>query len=162
MKIRRIGWLLLAASGLAAVFIPLPASSTAPQARTFRVDAGQFAYSPSTIDVNPGDRVTIQLVSTDVVHGLYVDGYGVSVEADPGKDGILTFVADKAGSFRFRCNVSCGGLHPFMIGKLHVGANNRLLRSMGLSVLAVAGIFLLSPFLPRKEFERGMNRRAAK
>jgi heme/copper-type cytochrome/quinol oxidase subunit 2 len=162
MKIRRVGWVLLIASGLAVVFIPFPATFTAPQARTFRIDAGQFAYSPSTIDVNPGDRVTIRLVSTDVVHGLYVDGYGVAVEADPGKAGILTFVADKAGSFRFRCNVSCGGLHPFMIGKLNVGANNWLLRSMGLSVLAVAGIFLYSPFLPRKELERGMDRRAAK
>jgi hypothetical protein len=43
-----------------------------------------------------------------------------------------------------------------------VGVNNWLLRSMGLSVLAVAGILLLSPFLPRKEFERGMRRREAK
>ena len=161
MKIRRVGWLLLAVFGLAVVFIQFPAASTAPQARTFRVDAGQFAYSPAAIDVNIGDRVTIQLVSTDVVHGLYVDGYGASVEADPGKTAILTFVADKAGSFRFRCNVSCGALHPFMIGKLNVGTNNRLFRSMGISVLAVAGIFLLSPFLPRKEVERGKNRHAA-
>ncbi len=162
MKIRRIGWLLLIASGLAVVFTPLPAASTAPQARTFRVDAGQFAYSPSTIDVNPGDRVTIQLVSTDVVHGLYVDGYGVSVEADPGQTATLTFVADKAGSFRFRCHVSCGAMHPFMIGKLNVGTNSRLFRSMGLSALAVAGIFLLSPFLPSQEFERGKKRRVSK
>ena len=153
MKMRRIGLLFLIASGLAIVFAPLPAASTAPRARTFRVDAGQFAYSPSTINVNPGDTVTIQLVSTDVVHGLYVDGYGASVEADPGQTASLTFLADKAGSFRFRCNVSCGAMHPFMIGKLNVGTNDLLLRSMGLSLLAVAGLFLLS-FPPRKPNEK--------
>ncbi len=148
MKIRRIALLFLTASGLAVLFAPLPAASTAPQARTFRVDAGQFAYSPSTINVNPGDTVTIQLVSTDVVHGLYVDGYGASVEADPGQTATLTFVADKPGAFRFRCNVSCGAMHPFMIGKLNVGTNDLLLRSIGLSVLAVAGLFLL--FFPQR------------
>jgi len=153
MKIRRIGLLLLIVSGLAILFAPLPAASTAPRSRTFRVDAGQFAYSPSTINVNPGDTVTIQLVSEDVVHGLYVDGYGASVEADPGQTATLTFVADKAGSFRFRCNVSCGAMHPFMIGKLNVGTNDQLLRSMGLSLLAVAGLFLLS-FPPGKPNEK--------
>ena len=150
MKIRRIALLFLIASGLAVLFAPLPAASTAPQARTFRVEAGQFAYSPSTINVNPGDTVTIQLVSTDVVHGLYVDGYGASVEADPGQTATLTFVADKPGAFRFRCNVSCGAMHPFMIGKLNVGTNDLLLRSIGLSVLAAAGLVLLF-FPPRRK-----------
>jgi heme/copper-type cytochrome/quinol oxidase subunit 2 len=97
-----------------------PVQSIAPQERTFRIDARQYAYSPSEIHVNPGDTVTFELVSTDVVHGLYVDGYGVSVEADPGRTATLTFVADQPGSFRFRCNVTCGAMHPFMIGKLTV------------------------------------------
>jgi heme/copper-type cytochrome/quinol oxidase subunit 2 len=79
-----------------------------------------------------------------VVHGLYVDGYDVSVEADPGQTATLTFVADKSGSFRFRCNVTCGAMHPFMIGKLNVGTNAWLYRSIGLAFLAVVGIFPLS------------------
>ncbi len=82
----------------------------------------------------------IQLVSSDVVHGIYVDGYDISVEADPGQSAILTFVADKPGSFRFRCNVTCGAMHPFMIGKLTVGPNNWLYRSIGLAALAVLGV----------------------
>jgi heme/copper-type cytochrome/quinol oxidase subunit 2 len=83
--------------------------------------------------------VTLQLVSTDVVHGLYVDGYDVSVEADPGQTATLTFTADKPGSFRFRCNITCGAMHPFMIGKINVGSNNWLYRSVGLAALAVIG-----------------------
>jgi nitrous-oxide reductase len=92
--------------------------------------------------VNPGDTVTIELTSTDAVHGLYVDGYDVSVESDPGQTATLTFVADRPGSYRFRCNVTCGALHPFMIGKLTVGDNITLYRGLGLTLLGAVGVML--------------------
>ena len=135
--------LLLVMAGLAVTFAPLPAPVIAPQERTFQIDARQFAYSPSEITVNPGDTVTIQLVSNDVVHGLYIDGYGLSVESDPGQTGTITFTATKAGSFRFRCNITCGAMHPFMIGKLTVGTNDWLFRSAGFAVVAVLGVLIL-------------------
>ena len=134
--------LLLLTAGLVVAFAPLPVQPIAPQERTFRIEAGQFAYSPSELKVNPGDTVNIQLVSTDVVHGLYVDGYDISIEADPGQTKILTFVANKPGSFRFRCNVTCGAMHPFMIGKLNVGSNNWFFRSIGLAMLAIVGVIV--------------------
>jgi len=134
--------LLLALAGLVMAFAPLPVQSVPQQARTFRIEARQFAYSPSEIQVNSGDTITIQLVSTDVVHGLYIDGYDLSVEADPGQTALLTFVANKPGSFRFRCNITCGAMHPFMIGKLSVGINQWLYRSIGLSALALVGVFV--------------------
>lgn len=134
--------LLFVVAGLLVAFAPLPAQPNVPQERTFRIDARQYAYSPSEIHVNPGDTVTFELVSTDVVHGLYVDDYGVSVEADPGQTATLTFVADKSGSFRFRCNITCGAMHPFMIGKLTVGTNHWLYRGVGLAVLAVVGVVI--------------------
>lgn len=138
----RFSLLLLMLAGLAVAFTSLPVPSKTPQERTFEIDARQYAYSPSELKVNLGDTVTIQLVSTDVVHGLYVDGYNLSVEADPGQSATLTFVANKPGSFRFRCNVTCGAMHPFMIGKLNVGSNNWLFRSFGLAVLAIFGMTL--------------------
>lgn len=132
--------LLLLLTGLVVVFVPLPAHFSTPVERVFRMEASQFAYSPAKLSVNPGDIVTIKLASTDVVHGLYVDGYGVSVKADPGQTTTLTFVADKSGSFRLRCNVTCGAMHPFMVGKLNVGSNDWLYRSMALAILAVGSI----------------------
>ena len=136
--------LLLTMAGLVVAFAPLPVPVIAPQERTFRIDARQFAYSPSELAVNPGDTVTIQLISTDVVHSLYIDGYDLSVAADPGQTATLTFTADKPGSFRFRCNVTCGAMHPFMIGKLTVGLNQWLYRSIGLGLLAVAGVLVVT------------------
>ena len=135
-----LSFLLFVMAGLVVAFAPLPVPAIAPQERTFQIDAHQFVYSPSELKVNEGDTVIIQLVSSDVVHGIYVDDYDISVEADPGQTKTLTFVADKPGSFRFRCNVTCGAMHPFMIGKLTVGSNNWLYRSIGLAALAVLGV----------------------
>lgn len=135
-------WLLLAGLTLAVMFIPLPAAATAPTERVIHIDASRFAYSPSILSVNPGDRVTIELAATDVVHGLSIDGYNLAVTADPGQTAHLTFVADRQGTFRFRCTVTCGNMHPFMIGKLKVGQNTLLYRAAALSVLALlAGVW---------------------
>ena len=144
MRSRNFLLLLFVATGLVVAFAPLPVPASAPKERTFRIDARQFAYSPSELKVNAGDRVTIELVSHDVVHGLYVDGYNVSVEADPGQTATLRFVADKSGSFRFRCNVTCGAMHPFMIGKLTVGTNDWLYRSIGLAAIALMGVVVIT------------------
>lgn len=135
--------LLLLMAGLAVAFAPLPVPSIIASEKTFRIEASQYAYSPAEISVQPGDKVTIELVSTDVVHGIYVDGYGLSVTADPGQTATLTFVADKVGSFRLRCNVTCGAMHPFMIGKLNVGANLWLYRSIGLAFIGILSSFIL-------------------
>ena len=145
VKNGRLYALVIGVAALAVAFAPLPGGEhSQPAARTIRVEASQFSYSPSVISVNPGDTITIQLLSTDVVHGLYVDDYGVSVEADPGQTATLTFNADRPGSFRIRCNVTCGAMHPFMIGKLNVGRNTSWRRSVGLVLVGMAGIALFS------------------
>ena len=129
-------------AGLLVAFTPLPITRDEPTTRIFHVDASSFAFNPAEIKVNPGDQVTIELTSSDVVHGLYLDGYNLQISADPGQTTELTFIANQAGSFRFRCSVTCGDLHPFMIGKLHVGPNLLLWRGAGLTILAaLAGVW---------------------
>ncbi len=129
-------------ASLLVAFTPLPVSPEEPTERVIRMDASTFAFTPAEIEVNQGDLVTIQLTSKDVVHGLYLDGYNLEISADPGQIEELTFTADQSGSFRFRCSVTCGDLHPFMIGKLQVGPNLLLWRGAGLAVLAVlAGVW---------------------
>jgi heme/copper-type cytochrome/quinol oxidase subunit 2 len=138
---RYLPWLALAGLALLVAWAPLPATAP-PAERTLRLEARSFEYTPPVIHVNQGDRVTLEVVSTDVVHGIYIDGYALETSADPGQTARLTFVADQAGSFRFRCSVSCGALHPFMIGQLKVGPNPLLWRGMGLAVLAVLAAWL--------------------
>lgn len=120
--------------------VPLRLPQPDPVDRYFRVEASQFAYSPGVLRVNPGDRVTIDLMATDVVHGIYIDDYALSTSADPGQTARLTFTANRAGLFRFRCLVPCGQLHPFMLGKLQVGPNLFFLRA---GLLSLVGLLLM-------------------
>ncbi len=137
--------LFIGLSGMLVAFAPLPVRTAGPTRRTIRVEASQFAYQPSVLQVNPGDIVTLEIVSTDVVHGLYVDGYGVAATADPGQTVRLTFTADRPGLYRIRCNITCGALHPFMIGELRVGRDAGVYRAFGLTTLAGLAAIVLVP-----------------
>lgn len=148
---RYVLWLILASVALVVAWAPLPARVTSPTEHTIRLEAKSFEYTPSEIHVSQGDRVTFEIVSTDVVHGIYIDGYGLEASADPGQTSRLSFVADRAGSFRFRCSVTCGALHPFMIGKLRVGSNALLWRGIGLAFLSVVAGWLFYGQLLREK-----------
>lgn len=146
-------WLLLlsfAVVGVGIAFLPFPFSAPQPTKRTIRIEASQYAFNPGQVHVNPGDQVTLELISTDVVHGLYLDTYGLSLQADPGQTARLVFTADRPGTFRMRCNVTCGAMHPFMIGKLVVGQNAFFLRATGLILLVLLALFAV----PRKSIFR--------
>jgi len=135
--------IVLGVAALVVAFAPLNLEPpTSNVERFFHIEAGNFAYSPAILHVDPGDKVTIELASTDVVHGLYVDGYDVSLTADPGQPATLSFTADRPGTFRLRCSVTCGALHPFMIGKMQVGSNHLLWRGIGVTFIAFLGIFV--------------------
>lgn len=135
-------WLVLLLSALGIALVPFPNVYASPTEHNFRIEASSFEYSPATLRVNPGDRVTLELVSTDVVHGIYIDGYDIEFTADPGKTARMSFTADQPGTFRFRCSVTCGALHPFMTGKLYVGQNTFLWRILGIATLAaLAGVW---------------------
>jgi len=124
---------------LAALLIPLPVAANTPAEHHLQLNARMFAYEPSRVRVGLGDQVTITLVSDDVVHGVFVDGYDVDIRAEPGKPATATFTADRPGKFRFRCSVSCGAMHPFMIGELVVGPNLPFWRAATALLIVVVG-----------------------
>lgn len=126
--------------GLLALVIllaPVP-FSTRPVTHHITMTADQFAFDPPVLRVNQGDRVRLRLQASDVVHGFHLDGYGLQQRVEPGLSEEIEFVADRAGKFRYRCSVSCGTLHPFMIGELVVGPNLPFIRTLGLLLVAVA------------------------
>ena len=127
---------------LIALFTPIPLAASAPQARTIEINARQFAYEPVTVRVNRGDTLTFHLESLDAAHGLSVDGYDVNIQAEPGISASVTFVADKEGTFKFRCSVSCGALHPFMIGELNVEPNSPLARAILVTIIVGIGAMI--------------------
>ncbi len=130
--IRRVGrgargpWLVAPiaalAFGLMAAWSPPALGATRTQ-QNVKVATFQFGFTPSVIRANVGDEVLIHLSSKDVSHGFYLDGYGIEAKVDAGQAKDFRFTADRAGTYRFRCAVTCGSLHPFMIGELQVEPN---------------------------------------
>lgn len=124
-------------AGLAATLIALLIFLPAPNdfksgSRTVEVNMTQFEFEPGRIEVNQGDEVVFLLTSSDVVHGFYLDGYDVQQRIEPGIPHEIRFVAAQSGKFRYRCSVTCGPLHPFMVGELVVETNMPFWRAAGL------------------------------
>lgn len=144
--------ILLSLVGLALAIVFLPLSLwTEPVTRDITMTADQFAYDPSILRVNRGDQVRLNLKAADVVHGFYLDGYDLEVRVEPGLSQQVEFVADRAGKFRYRCSVSCGSLHPFMIGELVVAPNLMFARAVGLTLVVLAAtLYSLWRFPPRE------------
>lgn len=107
--------------------------------RVITVKAKRFEYIPNRIYVRQGQTVTLRMESLDVTHGLYLDGYGLDIKANPGLVAKATFVADKRGRFTFRCSETCGEFHPYMIGFLEVTPNRRF----HVFILAVCAAFVV-------------------
>lgn len=74
------------------------------------------------LEVNKGDRVVLKISSSDVIHGFSLIDFNVVVDKGvyPGNVTVVSFVADKAGSFDFSCNAICGDRHEKMKGTLIV------------------------------------------
>lgn len=76
------------------------------------------------IKVSRGELVVFKLRSSDVTHGFSLKDFEVYLTdgIEPGKTVLVSFRADKAGTFTFSCNAICGDNHQIMQGTLIVQA----------------------------------------
>ncbi|MBI4456285.1 MAG: hypothetical protein HY644_10340 [Acidobacteria bacterium] len=146
-------------SGLGTLGFVLAPAAPAPKERSITVRAHRYGYDPKIIRVNRGDRVRLRFVSEDVTHGFYLEGYDLDVSippmhpsvewrkpSQPGKLKVIdevAFTADREGKFRYRCSMTCGFLHPFMLGEFIVSPNRLLPVSLGLTWGVLVGGFLV-------------------
>jgi FtsP/CotA-like multicopper oxidase with cupredoxin domain len=85
------------------------------QDRTFEVIVTGNKMSPSTLSVNQGDKVTIN-VTADKKEEIHLHGYDIHFEIEKAGDKVTkTFTADKTGEFTIEIE---GGAE---LGKLKVG-----------------------------------------
>lgn len=132
------GAAVLAAIGM--LYAPGSAAARNPRVIEIAMHARQWEYGPGLIEVNQGDTVRIKLLSMDVAHGFYLDGYGIRRDAEALKPVTIEFVADKPGRWSYRCSLACGTFHPYMIGWLRVKPNWYAGAGWTLSVLAGLGM----------------------
>jgi len=74
------------------------------------------------IEVHQGDLVVLKLKSSDVIHGFSLKDAGIIITdgIHPGKVVLVSFIAEKVGTFTFSCNAICGKNHENMQGTLVV------------------------------------------
>lgn len=158
-------WLLVLSSLAGAVIIPLMLRLLPPQPQTHHIalEAKKYGYSPARIVVNRGDTVILKPTSLDVTHGFLLDGYPVefiikqqgiaylkyswedengSIQSDWDRVAEIEFAAEKSGKFIFRCNQTCGNLHPFMTGELIVRPNTPYHLFVSLSIWLTLNLLL--------------------
>src|SRR3989344_8662207 len=91
-------------------------NQTGPTTREFSIVADEFTFTPSTISVKRGDKVVLKVLSKDVEHGISIPDFAVNVVLPVNQEKTIEFVADKQGTFDFRCSVFCGSGHSRMRG----------------------------------------------
>lgn len=74
--------------------------------REFTIDASNFSFSESEIEVNRGERVRITLTNTVGTHDLVVEGYDVRTQIlQAGESETIEFIADEVGTFEYYCSI---------------------------------------------------------
>jgi heme/copper-type cytochrome/quinol oxidase subunit 2 len=122
-------------------------SNIKPVSRNLTIKARQYSYEPEKIEVNQGDTLHLTLVSLDVFHGFYLEGYDVDAEIQANVKAIkvrhpsegfnwkdtseIYLIVNKTGKYRYRCSHTCGTMHPFMQGEMIVKPNNNLNAGIG-------------------------------
>jgi heme/copper-type cytochrome/quinol oxidase subunit 2 len=107
---------------------------TGAHLRVIPVKVQSWKFTPGTIEVNKGDLVKLVFTTAqDEVelyngHGFGIEGYNVNVFLLKGTQQTIEFVADKPGTYTFRCTSFCSSPeaalenHFNMTGKLIVHA----------------------------------------
>ena len=83
------------------------------------MSAGDGRFSPDRFEVRVGDLVKLTIESKDIGHSFAVDEYRIVRRIPAGGTTTFEFRADRAGTFRFYCNLSDGNHGP-MQGQLVV------------------------------------------
>lgn len=134
-------------------------SSTSPTTMELTIKARRYAFDPPVLRVNYGDTLRIKLVSLDVTHGFFLEGYDIDAKINAQRNTFMfrhpsegenwteveefVFIADRRGKFRYRCSQTCGSLHPFMQGELIVEPNLPFYAGIGSVFGLLAGLFWL-------------------
>ena len=122
---------------------------------TVKVVLVRSTITPTAIEVNEGDTVTIALTNieqtTDELHGFGLLDYNINVVVDPGETKTVTFKA-KTGVYPYYCTNFCSALHQEMQGYLIV--NKKIgLGAQGLRELAMQAILERADRFLEKELD---------
>jgi lipoprotein-anchoring transpeptidase ErfK/SrfK len=86
----------------------------------FDVSAQNYEFSPSTITVKKGNRVRIEVRAMDRTYGFAIMDYGVNQLVPSGESVVVSFIAEKSGTFEIKNTHITSGAARNMVGSLVV------------------------------------------
>ena len=96
-------------------------TTNVPAVQEIRIEAFKWGFEPSRITVPVETRVRLIATSREGEHGISIPEFDVTTGTfGPGETKTVEFIADKTGTFSFRCNVYCGEGHREMTGTIVV------------------------------------------
>jgi cytochrome c oxidase subunit 2 len=115
----RRAWLaaaaVLAAAGCGGVKLAAERSE-----RVVQVHTKKFEFVPNEIALRRGEPVVLELIADDIEMGFRCKALELGAVVTPGKPVRVAFTPQKAGKFRFYCDVFCGDGHEDMDGEITV------------------------------------------
>jgi cytochrome c oxidase subunit 2 len=84
------------------------------------VIAQTFLFQPGELRIPQGARVTFNVTSKDVIHGLKISNTPINVMVVPGQISRLTHTFDQPGEYLVVCHEYCGAGHHIMAAKVIV------------------------------------------
>jgi cytochrome c oxidase subunit 2 len=90
------------------------------RAQVINITASKFHFTPDHITLVKGQPVTLQLTSSDHVHGFMIRALKIDTDVKAGKVTAITVTPQTAGTFTAICDHYCGLGHGNMKMKVAV------------------------------------------
>lgn len=89
--------------------------------RIIKIDAANWLFSPGVITAAKGEKVKLQITSSEGIHGFAVPSLSMNVRIEPGKTVTVDLPTDTAGTFDAFCSIPCGSGHKEMKATIVIG-----------------------------------------
>ncbi len=117
MTRRTVGLVLLGAGACLLAGSVSRAQEQAPNRREFSINARDYVFSPTRLEVTQNDLVKLTVESADIAYGFAIDQYKISRRVPPGGKTVIEFRADEAGTFSYYSNMTSDDRHTKMRGE---------------------------------------------
>ena len=88
--------------------------------RIVAVSVESFKFSPATLSLKKGEKVSVRLTGVSGNHGFAVPELGINTAISEGKTVDVSIPTEKTGTFTFFCSIPCGSGHRDMKGTITI------------------------------------------
>lgn len=96
----------------------LPGADAQEALRSVTIRAAECTFTPNLIEAARNDRIRITLIALDAPYSFTLDHFRIARRFSPGHDGVVEFLATRAGRFVFYDTLArdrCSGMQGELV-----------------------------------------------